>query len=206
MYSFLRHVCDDHVIDAYCRGLHYTLISLAVWLLYKTGWDFANFLERWLHYESNYHPITKTKPIYHARNVNRWKGFVVPRPFIGLLILDVINRFIFGHGVVIYYLYFKHFTSEGHPYTIKILTIRWYYSLIWQFIEQTFPFKLSFKNVTSPQNHPTPLLICMFFVITNSFTLEMPHLYKIFSFTPYYSLPYIWLSVAIVLIYAMHFI
>ena len=26
-----------------------------------------------------------------------------PRPFIGLLILDVINRFIFGHWVVIYY-------------------------------------------------------------------------------------------------------
>ena len=30
-----------------------------------------------------------------------------PLPFIGLLILDVINRFIFGHGVVIYYLQFQ---------------------------------------------------------------------------------------------------
>ena len=31
------------------------------------------------------------------------KGLVKPHPFIGLLILNVINRFIFGHGVVIYY-------------------------------------------------------------------------------------------------------
>ena len=31
-----------------------------------------------------------------------------PRPFIGLLILDVINRFIFGHGLVSYYI-----TSQG---------------------------------------------------------------------------------------------
>ena len=30
-----------------------------------------------------------------------------PRPFIGLLILDMINRLIFGHGVVIYYLWNK---------------------------------------------------------------------------------------------------
>ena len=29
---------------------------------------------------------------------------VKPRPFIGLLILDLINQFIFGHGVIIYYL------------------------------------------------------------------------------------------------------
>ena len=69
----------------------------------KTGWVFTNFLERWLHYKVNNHHITKNKPIYHARNVNRWKGSVEPRPFIGLLNLDVINRFIFGHGVVIYY-------------------------------------------------------------------------------------------------------
>ena len=27
-----------------------------------------------------------------------------PHPFMGLQILDVINRFMFGHGVVIYYL------------------------------------------------------------------------------------------------------
>ena len=47
--------------------------------------------------------MDKNKPIYHARNVNRWKGSVEPRPFIGLLILNVIN----GHepdGVVIYYI------------------------------------------------------------------------------------------------------
>ena len=47
--------------------------------------------------------MTKNKSIYHAWNLNRWKGLVKPRPFIDLLILDVINRFIFGHGVVIYY-------------------------------------------------------------------------------------------------------
>ena len=28
-----------------------------------------------------------------------------PRLFIDLLILDVINRFIFGHGILIYYMY-----------------------------------------------------------------------------------------------------
>ena len=47
--------------------------------------------------------MTKYKPIYHARNVNRCQGSVKPCPFIDLLILDVINQFIFGHGVVIYY-------------------------------------------------------------------------------------------------------
>ena len=48
--------------------------------------------------------MTKNKPIYHAWNVNRWKGSVKPRPFIALLILGMINRFIFDHGVVIYYI------------------------------------------------------------------------------------------------------
>ena len=43
---------------------------------------------------SNNQTMTKNKPIS-----------VKPRPFIGLLILDVINQFIFGHGVVIYYLF-----------------------------------------------------------------------------------------------------
>ena len=38
------------------------------------------------------------KPIYHAQNINRWKGSVKPRPFIGLLILDVINQFILVMG------------------------------------------------------------------------------------------------------------
>ena len=46
-------------------------------------------------YKVNNHPITKNKPIYHARNVNRWKGSVDPRPFICSLILDGINWFIF---------------------------------------------------------------------------------------------------------------
>ena len=32
---------------------------------------------------------------FYARNVNRWKGSVEARPFIGLLILDVINRLVF---------------------------------------------------------------------------------------------------------------
>ena len=68
----------------------------------KTGWVFANFLEWWLHYKVNNHPITKSKPIYPARK-RKWKGSVEPRPFIGLLILGMINQFIFGHGVVIYY-------------------------------------------------------------------------------------------------------
>ena len=74
----------------------------------KTGWVCANFLERWLHYKVNNHPITKHKPIYHARNIDRWKGSVESRPFIDLLILDVINRFIFGHGVVIYYVFYMY--------------------------------------------------------------------------------------------------
>ena len=34
------------------------------------------------------------------------KGLCGTCPFIGLLILNVINRFIFGHGVVIYYVNF----------------------------------------------------------------------------------------------------
>ena len=38
--------------------------------------------------------MTKNKPIYHARNVNRWKGSVP----------SVINRFIFCHGVVIFFI------------------------------------------------------------------------------------------------------
>ena len=72
----------------------------------KTGWVFANFLEQWLHYKVNNHPITKHKPIYHARNVNQWKGSVEPCPFIGLLILHMINLFIFGHmGSYLLYMY-----------------------------------------------------------------------------------------------------
>ena len=51
----------------------------------KTGWVFANFLERWLQYKVNNHPVIKNKPIYNARNVNRWKDMVEPCIFIGLL-------------------------------------------------------------------------------------------------------------------------
>ena len=47
--------------------------------------------------------MTKNKLIYHALSLNRWKGSVKPLPFFDLLILDMINQFIFGHGVVIYY-------------------------------------------------------------------------------------------------------
>ena len=47
--------------------------------------------------------MTKHKSIYLARNENRNKGSVKPRPFIGLLILDVINWFMFGHELHIYY-------------------------------------------------------------------------------------------------------
>ena len=65
-------------------------------------WVFANFLERWLHYKVNNHTITKNKPIYHARNVNGWRSSVEPGPFISLLILHMINRLIFHHGIVIY--------------------------------------------------------------------------------------------------------
>ena len=50
--------------------------------------------------------MTKNKPIYHAWNVNRWKDLVKPRPFVDLQILNVINQFIFGDGVVIYFVYF----------------------------------------------------------------------------------------------------
>ena len=71
----------------------------------KTRSVFANFLEKWLHYKVNKYPMTKNKPIYHARNLSPWKGSVKPRPFVCLLILEVINRFIFGHRVLIYYIY-----------------------------------------------------------------------------------------------------
>ena len=32
---------------------------------------FAGFLQQKLHYKVNNYPLTKNKPIYHARNVNR---------------------------------------------------------------------------------------------------------------------------------------
>ena len=68
--------------------------------------------------------MTKNKLIYYARNVNRWKGSVKPHPFIGLLILDVINRFMFYHGVVIYYVWEKgkalHFSETIVVYDVKV--------------------------------------------------------------------------------------
>ena len=70
--------------------------------------------------------MTKNKPIYHARNVNRWKGSVEPRPFIGLLILDVINQFILGYGVVIYHIWPLSFliktykTKDSETYCIRL--------------------------------------------------------------------------------------
>ena len=73
----------------------------------KTGWGFANFRDRWLHYKVNNHTITKTKTKTDLSRLERkpMKGLGGPHPFIGLLILDVINRFIFGHGIIIYYLF-----------------------------------------------------------------------------------------------------
>ena len=98
----------------------------------KTWWVFANCLERWLHYKVNNHPITKTKPIYHAQNVNRWKGSVETCPFIGLLIPDVINRFIFGHGIVIPYLLI-HF-----PFCLMLRRGTFYTRSFWQLTDVHF--------------------------------------------------------------------
>ena len=36
-----------------------------------------------------------------------WKVLVKPQPFIDLLILDIINQFNFGHGVLIYYISYR---------------------------------------------------------------------------------------------------
>ena len=52
--------------------------------------------------------MTKTKTDLSRSERKPMKGLVEPRPFIGLLILDLINQFIFGHGVVIYYLHGCH--------------------------------------------------------------------------------------------------
>ena len=72
--------------------------------------------------------MTNNKPIYHARNVNRWKGSVKPRPFIGLLILDVINRFIFGHGVVIFYVSVVYFYKN-----IFEISTSWHWRNHWRY-------------------------------------------------------------------------
>ena len=50
------------------------------------------------HYKVNNYPLIKNKPIYHAQNVNRWKGLSNLDLSIDLLILDVINRFILVMG------------------------------------------------------------------------------------------------------------
>ena len=41
--------------------------------------------------------------VIQIRNVKSMEKSVQPRPFVDFLILDVINWFIFGHGVLIYY-------------------------------------------------------------------------------------------------------
>ena len=48
--------------------------------------------------------MTENEPIYHARNVKRWKGLDETSNFHRFtnIILDVINRFNFGHGVLIH--------------------------------------------------------------------------------------------------------
>ena len=46
-----------------------------------------------------------------------------PRPFIRLLILNVINWFIFGHGVVIYYLFYLSGISINITEANGLLTI-----------------------------------------------------------------------------------
>ena len=60
----------------------------------------------------------KNKPIYHSWNVKRWKVSVKHQPFINLLpvILDMINRFIFGHGVLIYSMRILHKWSWKRPW------------------------------------------------------------------------------------------
>ena len=50
--------------------------------------------------------------MYRKRNVS-----VKPPPFIDLLILDMINRFMFGHGAVIYYV-----CSVKHNFFITNIT------------------------------------------------------------------------------------
>ena len=93
----------------------------------KTGWVFANFLARGLYYKVSNHLITKNKQVYHARNVNRWKGSVEPHPFIGLLVLDVINWFIFCQGLVIYKMN-SSFHLQWKKYTFDCIGCRknWY--------------------------------------------------------------------------------
>ena len=49
--------------------------------------------------------MTKNKTDLSCSERKPMKGLGKTRPFLGLLIFDVINRLIFGHGVVIYYLF-----------------------------------------------------------------------------------------------------
>ena len=59
---------------------------------------------------ANNRPMTKNEPTYYIQN--EWKGEVVQSPFICLLIFKVINWFIFGHGVVIYYIWIQFCTCN----------------------------------------------------------------------------------------------
>ena len=50
----------------------------------RASFFFANFLEQWLHYKVNNHPVAKNKPIYHAWNVKSMKelgGTSLTSPF-----------------------------------------------------------------------------------------------------------------------------
>ena len=80
------------------------------------------------------------------------------------------------------------------------------FSLIWHFIEQMFPFKLSFKNVTSfwGADHPFHQYLFMY---TALFALkDAAYVHKILTSTRYYSLTYITILCSHSLMYATHFI
>ena len=89
----------------------------------------------------------------HALNINRWKGSVKPCPFIGLLILNLINRFIFGHGVVIYYTWVNpvleifsipvFYWSVLGKYWFIFKTVSTHYWCIFQDTDQNFKWSVS---------------------------------------------------------------
>ena len=58
--------------------------------------SFAGFLQQWLHFKLNNYTLIKNKPIYHARKTLAIHLYTNP---------SMINRFIFGQWVVIYYLF-----------------------------------------------------------------------------------------------------
>ena len=52
----------------------------------------------------NNHPLTKNKQIYHARISKQMKSRGSPETISSVYVLSVLNRFIFGQGVVIYFI------------------------------------------------------------------------------------------------------